>query len=89
MFESTAFAMGGALAFKFIELLDWCEGDSRLALKFKRPHFWLPFLIRPLLGAGLAAANVESGSALSPIVAVNVGLTGPLLLKAFLPRRVT
>jgi hypothetical protein len=77
MLESIAFAMGGAMAFKFIELLDWCEGDKRASPEFKILHFWLPFLIRPILAAGLAAAYVASGNA----------LTAPLLLKAVLSRR--
>lgn len=78
--------MGGAIAFKLLELLDWSEGNNRWTPRFASPHFWLPYVLRSILGAGLAVTYVLSGNELSPIVAVNVGMTAPVLLRALLPR---
>jgi hypothetical protein len=85
--EPVVFAMAGAIAFKLIELLEWSEGNTKWTPKFTSPHFWLLYVVRPILGATLAVGYIASGNPLAPIVAMNVGMTAPLLLKAFLPRR--
>ena len=56
--------------------------------KDRRPDFrdwlyWLPFAVMPFLAAVVAFAYEQSGTTLSPILAINVGASAPLLLKSF------
>lgn len=76
------FAYSGALGMKFLEL-----AELRNIPKVQRPDlkdwvYWVPFLILPLIGGGLAYAYVMSNVALQPILAVNVGVSAPLILRA-------
>ena len=76
------FAMGGAFAIKLLEL-----AEMHKLPEFERPDlkdwvYWLPFLILPLLGGCLAFVYISSNTLLSPILAVNVGISAPLMLRA-------
>ena len=76
------YAAGGGLAANLLPVLDLRNVPKAELPDFKSIFYWLPFLLMPLLGAGLAAAYVQSGVDLKPIVAVNVGITAPLILRA-------
>ena len=76
------FAAGGGLAANLLTLLDLKNVPKSQLPDFKSIFYWLPFILMPLLGAGLAVAYVESGVSLKPIVAVNIGITAPLILRA-------
>jgi len=76
------FAAGGGLAANFLTLLDLRNTPQAQLPDFKSIFYWLPFVLMPLLGAGLAYAYVMSGVELKPIVAVNIGITAPLILRA-------
>jgi hypothetical protein len=74
-------AFFGALAVKLIEFTEL----SKLP-KAKRPDitdlvYWLPFIILPLIGGGLAFIYIISGQTLSPILALNVGISAPLTIR--------
>ncbi|MGR3301270.1 MAG: hypothetical protein ACUZ8I_02090 [Candidatus Scalindua sp.] len=76
------FAVFGAFAIKLLEL-----AELHKIAKLERPDlkdwlYWLPFLIMPLLGGGLAHIYVSSDAILSPLLAVNVGVSAPLILRA-------
>ena len=76
------YAAGGGLAANLLPVLD-LRGVPKAELPdFKSIFYWLPFILMPMLGAGLATAYVLSGVDLKPIVAVNVGITAPLILRA-------
>lgn len=83
LFQPTVlFAYFGALAIKLLEV-----AELRTIPKTQRPDFkdwvyWIPFFVMPILGAGLAYVYVMSGIALKPILAVNVGISAPLILRA-------
>lgn len=67
-----------------IELCDYDAGRRQQKKRILTLNCWLAFLLRPLLAAGLALAYIRSGIVLSPIVAVNIGVAAPLILKAML-----
>lgn len=48
---------------------------------FKDLLYWLPFAISPCLAAVVAFAYAQSGTVLSPILAINVGASTPLILR--------
>lgn len=47
------------------------------------PYFCVQFLGLPLIGGFLAYVYAASGTVLSPILAVNIGVSAPLILKNF------
>jgi hypothetical protein len=76
------FAAFGALAMQLLSLL-----EIRNIPKTKRPDFkdffyWLPFIVSPLIGGGLALAYIYPNDALKPLVAINVGVSAPLILRS-------
>jgi hypothetical protein len=50
---------------------------------FSDPLYVLQFIGLPLLGGGLAYTYHASGTILSPILALNIGASAPLILKNF------
>lgn len=76
------FAMAGAFSIKLLELAELHKISPE-----ERPDlcdwlYWLPFLVLPILGGGLAYVYISSDTFLSPLLAVNVGLSAPLMLRA-------
>lgn len=78
------FATFGGLAVNFLRL-----GEIAKLPKPERPKtfsdwlYTLQFFGMPLIGGVLAMAYSASGTALSPILAVNIGASAPLILKTF------
>lgn len=75
-------AILGALAIKLLELAELAKIP-----KIRRPDFhdwiyWVSFVIMPAIGGFLAYMYVTSGVALKPILACNVGISAPLILRA-------
>jgi len=80
--QAVWFAVFGAFSIKLLEL-----SELHKVPKIERPDlkdwlYWLPFFILPLLGGGLAHVYISSDTTLSPILAVNVGVSAPLILRA-------
>jgi hypothetical protein len=75
------FAILGALAIQLLGLMNLSRIPKNERPDFKDIIYWVPFLIHPTLGGGLAYAYVASGHTLAPLVAINVGITAPLVLK--------
>lgn len=50
---------------------------------FSDPLYVLQFVLLPLLGGILAYVYNSSGTELTPILAVNIGASAPLILKSF------
>lgn len=76
------FAIAGAFCVKLLELAEL----HKLA-KLERPDikdwlYWVPFIIMPLLGGGLAYAYVASNTVLTPLLSINIGVSAPLVLRA-------
>lgn len=79
---SVWFAMGGAFAIKLLELTELYKIPPVERPDLKDFLYWLPFLILPCMGGGLAYAYVSSESVLSPLLSINVGVSAPLILRA-------
>lgn len=80
--SAVLFAASGALGLKLLEL-----AELRNIPKIQRPDltdwiYWLPFLVMPLVGGGLALVYIMSDIILKPILAVNIGISAPLILRA-------
>jgi hypothetical protein len=82
IFLPVFFAFGGALFFKGLELIEL----SKLP-KAKRPDltdklYWIPFIFLPLMGAFVAFAYILSGEKLGPLLAINVGISAPSIIRS-------
>ena len=76
------YAIAGAFAIKLLEI-----AELHKIPKIERPDmkdwlYWAPFFILPLLGGGLAQVYISSGTVLTPILAINIGVSAPLVLRA-------
>ncbi len=50
---------------------------------FKDPLYLVQFFLIPFLGGGLAYAYYASGVTFNPILAINIGVSAPLIFKSF------
>ena len=82
MNEPILFAAGGALAIKLMDLAELSNVPIERRPDLKDFFYWLPFLILPLVGGFLAYAYANSGTVLTPILAINIGASAPLILKS-------
>lgn len=80
--SSVWFAMGGAFSIKLLELAELHKLPAVERPDLKDWVYWVPFVVLPILGGGLAYVYVSSDTFLSPILAVNVGVSAPLMLRA-------
>jgi hypothetical protein len=79
--EAVLFAAFGALAVQALSLIEIRNIPKTERPDFKDFFYWLPFIIAPLLGAGLAYAYASPDTALQPLLAINVGVSAPLILR--------
>ena len=80
--ESVIFALFGGLAIQLLSLLELRKVPKPERPDFKDFFYWLPFLVGPILGGGLALAYIYPAGTLEPIVAINVGVSAPLILRS-------
>ncbi len=81
----TAFVLGflGALLLNVVRLAELANTP-----KIERPPtvsdwaWWFQFLALPIVGGILTAVYAWDGAELSPILAMNVGISAPLIIKA-------
>lgn len=76
------FAAIGAIAIKLLELAELKNVRRANWPDFRSFPYWLGFLFSPVLGGFVAYVYVASEIRLAPIVAVNVGVSAPVILKA-------
>ena len=50
----------------------------------KKLSYWISTILRTLIGGGLVVAYIQSGIPLTPILAIHVGITTPLIIGAFM-----
>jgi hypothetical protein len=72
----------GGFAINLLHLMEYSSRPKAERPDFKDVLFYTPYIVWPLLGGLLSYAYVESGVKLSPILALNVGLSAPLILRA-------
>jgi hypothetical protein len=76
-----AYGVGGGMAAELLGLFRLRrKAPGQLPLWLKSPFYWLVTIAMMLAGGGLALAYVASHISLSPILAVNVGASAPLIL---------
>lgn len=75
------FASGGAIAYKLLDFLELHKIPKSQWPNFKAFTYWLAFVIHAALGGGLAFVYLSAGQTLGSIVAVNIGITAPFLLR--------
>ncbi|EKS7204520.1 hypothetical protein O8H67_003192 [Enterobacter asburiae] len=80
--QAVWFAIAGAFFIKLLEL-----AELHKLPKIERPDlkdwlYWIPYLILPILGGGLAYVYIASNTSLTPLLSVNIGISAPLVLRA-------
>jgi len=76
------FAVFGAFAVKLLELAELHKLPKPQRPDLKDWLYWLPFAVMPFLGGGLALMYTSSDILLKPVLAVNIGVSAPLILRA-------
>jgi len=76
------FAVFGAVAMQLLSLMELRNIPKSERPDFKDFFYWLPFIVSPLIGGGLALAYIYPADALEPLVAINVGVSAPLILRS-------
>ena len=76
------FAFFGALALKLLEFTELAKVPAASRPNLKDIVYWIPYVIMPILGGGLAYAYVASSVEMKPMLAINVGVSAPLILRA-------
>jgi len=78
------FAVFGGFAINVLRLADLANTPrTERPETFSDPIYLLQFFVLPFIGGGLAYAYHVSGTILSPILAVNIGASAPLIFKNF------
>jgi hypothetical protein len=77
------FAVFGGLAINVLRLADLAKTPrSERPETFSDPIYLVQFFVLPFIGGGLAYAYHLSGTILSPILAINIGASAPLIFKS-------
>ena len=79
--SSVLFAAGGALAVELLKLAEVRNIPKHERPDLKEVLYWIPYVILPLLGACLAYVYIVSEIVLKPILAVNIGISAPLIIR--------
>lgn len=72
----------GGLIYNILPLMQLGKLPRDARPDFTDPLFWLPFAVWPILAAVLGYAYNESAANLTPLLALNVGLSAPLVFRA-------
>jgi len=76
------FAIFGAIGMQLLTLVEIKDIPKAERPDFKDIFYWLPFVVSPILGGGLALAYIYPADVLKPLVAINVGVSAPLILRS-------
>jgi len=82
MNNTILFACAGGLLINLVDLVELQTVPRASWPDFKNPLYWFPFMLWPCIGGLLAYAYLAGSNELSPILALNVGLSAPLTIKA-------
>lgn len=78
------YAFLGGIAINFLRLVELAHvPPQQRPATFTDPMYVTQFFVLPLVGGGLAFAYNASNIPLTPILAVNIGVSAPLILKSF------
>lgn len=76
------FAAFGAIGMQLLSLMEMRNIPKAERPDFKDIFYWFPFIVSPLIGGGLALAYIYPADVLKPLVAINVGVSAPLILRS-------
>ena len=79
---SVLFAVFGAIGMQLLTLMETKNIPKAERPDFKDFFYWLPFIVSPIVGGGLALAYIYPSDVMEPLVAINVGVSGPLILRS-------
>lgn len=82
MDNSTWLAIFGGFMINILQLIEYAKLPKAKRPDFKDVLFYVPYIAWPISGGMLAFAYQASGIVLSPILALNVGLSAPLIIRA-------
>ena len=82
MWTSVIIGCLGGLAIDALNLMELQNIEPSKRPNFKDFFYWLPYIAWPLLGGLLAFLYEASDTHLKPIIAFQVGVTAPLIIKA-------
>ncbi|MCG7867003.1 MAG: UTP--glucose-1-phosphate uridylyltransferase [Candidatus Thiodiazotropha taylori] len=82
MDSSTWLAILGGFLINILHLVEYAKLPKEKRPDFKDILFYVPYVAWPVSGGVLAFAYQSSGIVLSPILALNVGLSAPLIVRA-------
>ena len=71
----------GGFIFNILQLMELARVPKEQMPDFKDVLYWIPYVIWPILGGLLAYVCIESGLVLSPLTALNLGLSAPLIFR--------
>ncbi len=79
---SILFAAFGGFAINLLNLMELQNVEKDKWPDFRAPIYWLPFFVWPILGGVLAYAY-ETETDLNAILAINIGVSAPLIIRGF------
>ncbi|PMU11715.1 MULTISPECIES: hypothetical protein [unclassified Pseudomonas] len=79
-------ASASALCVKMLEMAEIYKLPKLQRPDVTEVWYWIPYLVLPLAGGFLAFIHLQSGQKLSPFLALNIGLTAPLVLRSAIER---
>lgn len=82
MQPSVLFATFGALGMQLLSLMEIRNMPKKERPDFTDFFYWLPFIVAPIVGGGLALAYIYPADVLKPLVAINIGVSAPLILRS-------
>ena len=82
MMDPLIAAANGGFAPKFCDLMGLDKIPKNQRPDFRDWVYWLPFIGMPIVGAALAYIYIQSNMPLSPILAFNVGVSAPLIIRS-------
>jgi hypothetical protein len=81
MNEYFLYGIFGGLLAEFLGLYQLrTQAPDSLPAYFRSPFYWLVTLLMILAGGGLVYIYDQSGLALKPLIAVNIGASAPLII---------
>ena len=75
-------AIFGGFAINVVNLIELQNVPKERWPNFKSVLYWLAFFAWPILGLGLVYVYEASGITIAPILALNVGVSAPFIVKS-------
>ena len=82
--ENVLFALLGALLGCLLEIATLNDVPKSKRPDFRELTYWAPFLVWIIAGGIITAAYEKSGTTLTPILSLNIGLSAPLTLRGMM-----